>query len=151
MCLFGDIRFSVWKKSQNSVKFRGISRNYTTRNSAEFRRNFIQFRTEYGIDGSKKNRRNSVSTEFRGHPTCSSTKGCTLYCTCSIAWHGMWHKRNSPIHDVRTDVLRKLQIFPSPWTFPSFSVRFLLAIVAKEVFKCRLWRSSLEKLQQRAC
>ncbi len=50
------------------MKFRGISRNYPTRNSAEFRRNFSQFRTEYGIDGSKKNRRNSVSTEFRGHP-----------------------------------------------------------------------------------
>jgi hypothetical protein len=31
-------------------------------------RNFSQFCTEYGIDGSKKNRRNSVSTEFRGHP-----------------------------------------------------------------------------------
>ncbi len=56
------------KKSRNSVKFRRISRNSTSRNSAEFRRNFSQFRTEYGIDGSKKNRRNSVSTEFRGHP-----------------------------------------------------------------------------------
>ncbi len=52
--------FRTWKKS----------RNYTTWNSAEFRRNFNQFRTEYGIDGSKKNRRNSVSTEFRGHPSC---------------------------------------------------------------------------------
>ncbi len=41
-------------KSRNSVKFRGISRNYNSRNSAEFRRNFSQFRTEYGIDGSKK-------------------------------------------------------------------------------------------------
>jgi hypothetical protein len=61
--------FRTWKKSRNSVKFRGISRNYRTRNSVEFRRNFSQFRTEYGIDGSKKNRRNSVSTEFRGHPT----------------------------------------------------------------------------------
>ncbi len=61
--------YRTWKKSRNSVKFRGISRNYTTRNSAEFHRNFSQFRTEYGIDGSKKNRRNSVSTEFRGHPT----------------------------------------------------------------------------------
>jgi hypothetical protein len=56
------------KKSRNSVKFREISRNYTSRNLAEFRRNFSQFRTEYGIDGSKKNRRNSVSAEFRGHP-----------------------------------------------------------------------------------
>ncbi len=60
--------FHTWKKSRNSVKFRGISRNSTTRNSAEFRRNCSQFRTEYGIDGSKKNRRNSVSAEFRGHP-----------------------------------------------------------------------------------
>ena len=64
-------KFRTWKKSRNSVKFRGISRNYPTRNSAEFRRNFCQFRTEYGIDGSKKNRRNSVSTEFRGHPKSS--------------------------------------------------------------------------------
>jgi hypothetical protein len=60
-------KFRTWKKSQNSVKFRGISRNYKTRNSAEFRRNFSQFRTEYGIDGSKKTdgipcRRNSVDT-----------------------------------------------------------------------------------------
>jgi hypothetical protein len=46
--------FRTWKKSRNSVKFRGISRNYMTWNSAEFRRNFNQFRTEYGIDGSKK-------------------------------------------------------------------------------------------------
>ncbi len=51
--------FQTWKKS----------RNYTTRNSAEFRRNCSQFLTEYGIDGSKKNRRNSVSAWFRGHPT----------------------------------------------------------------------------------
>jgi hypothetical protein len=54
------------------AEFREIPQNYNynykTRNSAEFRRNFSQFRTEYGIDGSKKNRRNSVSTEFRGHP-----------------------------------------------------------------------------------
>ncbi len=70
MCHFGDIRNSIHeKKSRNSVKFRGISRNYTTRNSAEFRRNCSHFRTEYGIDGSKKNRRNSVSAEFRGHPS----------------------------------------------------------------------------------
>jgi hypothetical protein len=63
MCLFRDIRNSVHEKSH------GISRNYMTRNSAEFRRNFSQFRTEYGIDGSKKSRWNSVSTEFRGHPS----------------------------------------------------------------------------------
>ncbi len=55
--------FFTWKKSRNSVKFRGISRNYTSRNSAEFRRNCSQFRTEYRIDGSKKK-----PTEFRGHP-----------------------------------------------------------------------------------
>jgi hypothetical protein len=51
------------------TEFREIPRNFTELyDSAEFRRNFSQFRTEYGIDGSKKNRRNSVSTEFRGHP-----------------------------------------------------------------------------------
>ncbi len=67
--------FHTWKKSRNSVKFRGISRNHTSRNSAEFRRNCSEFRTEYGIDGSKKKRRNSVSAEFRGHPTqhCTDT------------------------------------------------------------------------------
>jgi hypothetical protein len=59
--------FRTWKKSRNSVKSRGISRNYPTRNSSEFRRNFCQFRTEYGIDGSKKTdgipcRQNSVDT-----------------------------------------------------------------------------------------
>ncbi len=51
--------FHTWKKSWN----------YTTWNSVEFRRNWSQFRTEYGIDGSKKNRRNSVSAEFHGHPS----------------------------------------------------------------------------------
>ncbi len=68
LSLWRYTEFHTWKKSRNSVKFRGISWNYRTRNSGEFRRNFSQFRTEYGIDGSKKNRRNSVSTEFRGHP-----------------------------------------------------------------------------------
>ncbi len=57
------------------TEFRGISRNYSSRNSAEFRRNFSQFRTKYGIDGSKKNRRNSVSMEFRGHPTPDLLQG----------------------------------------------------------------------------
>jgi hypothetical protein len=57
------------------TEFRDFSRNYTTRNSAEFRRNFSQFRTEYGIDGSKKTW-NSVSTEFRGHPM-----PVALYCS----------------------------------------------------------------------
>jgi len=67
--LWRHTEFRIWKKSRNSVKFRGISWNYTSRNSPEFRRNCSQFRTEYGIDGSKKNGRNSVSAEFRGHPT----------------------------------------------------------------------------------
>jgi hypothetical protein len=52
------------------TEFREIPRNFTdymTRNSGEFRRNFSQFRTEYGIDGSKKTGgipcgRNSVDT-----------------------------------------------------------------------------------------
>jgi hypothetical protein len=64
-----DIRNSVHEKV---TEFREIPRNftefYTSRNSAEFRWNFSQFRTEYGIDGSKKKtdgipcRRNSVDT-----------------------------------------------------------------------------------------
>jgi hypothetical protein len=75
ICVFLEMYgIPYMKKSRNSVKFRGISRNYTTRNSAEIRRNFSQFRTEYGIDGSKKNRRNSVSAEFRGHPTSSQAR-----------------------------------------------------------------------------
>jgi hypothetical protein len=53
------------------TEFREIPRKFTELYDTEFGgipRNFSQFRTEYGIDGSKKNRRNSVSTEFRGHP-----------------------------------------------------------------------------------
>jgi hypothetical protein len=72
MCLFGDTRNSVMKKV---TEFREIPRNFTELYDTEFSgipRNFSQFRTEYGIDGSKKNRRNSVSTEFRGHPACGS-------------------------------------------------------------------------------
>ncbi len=76
MWFFGDTRNSLHEKVTESVKFRGISRNYTQRNSAEFRRNFSQFRTEYGIDGSKKNRRNSVSTDFRGTPTAQPLIFC---------------------------------------------------------------------------
>jgi hypothetical protein len=51
------------------TEFREIPRNFRELYDTEFSgipRNFSQF--EYGIDGSKKNRRNSVSTEFRGHP-----------------------------------------------------------------------------------
>jgi hypothetical protein len=54
------------------TEFREIPRNFTELYDTEFSgipRNFSQFRTKYGMDGSKKNRRNSVSTEFRGHPT----------------------------------------------------------------------------------
>ncbi len=79
--------FHTWKKSRNSVKFRGISRNYTSRNSAEFRRNCSQFRAEYGIDGSKKNRRNSVSSEFRGHPSNSKILDIEKFaCLVSLSW-----------------------------------------------------------------
>ncbi len=54
------------------TEFREIPRKFTELYDTEFGeipRNFSQFRTEYGIDGSKKNRRNSVSTEFRRHPS----------------------------------------------------------------------------------
>jgi hypothetical protein len=66
-----DIRNSVHEK--------------VTEFGAEFLRNFSQFRTEYGIDGSKKNRRNSVSTEFRGHPHCVpyTTVYRSVWCTVS--------------------------------------------------------------------
>jgi hypothetical protein len=53
------------------MEFREIPGNFTELYNTEFSgipRNLSQFRTEYGIDGSKKNRRNSVSAEFRGHP-----------------------------------------------------------------------------------
>ncbi len=64
MCLFGDIRNSIHEKSN------GIPRNFTEFYHTEFSgipRNRRQFRTEYGIDGSKKAggipcRRNSVDT-----------------------------------------------------------------------------------------
>jgi hypothetical protein len=72
MCLFGDIRNSVHEKS-HGIQFREIPRNFTELYDTEFSgisRNFSQFRTEYGIAESKKNRRNSVSTEFREHPRC---------------------------------------------------------------------------------
>jgi hypothetical protein len=54
------------------TEFREILRNFTELYHTKFSgipRNFSQFRAEYGIDRSKKNRRNYVSTEFRGHPT----------------------------------------------------------------------------------
>jgi hypothetical protein len=63
-----------------SLDIYGIPYMKRTRNSAEFRGIFSQFRTEYGIDGSKKNRRNSVSTEFRGHPSCGvSANGTAVH------------------------------------------------------------------------
>jgi hypothetical protein len=54
------------------TEFREIPRNFTELYDMEFSgipQNFSKFRMEYGIDGSKKNRRNSVSTEFRRHPS----------------------------------------------------------------------------------
>jgi hypothetical protein len=72
------------KKSRNSVKFRGISRNNSSRNSVEFRRNFSQFRTGYEIDESKKNRRNSMSTKFRGHPRRNMGIDGKLVCSGEI-------------------------------------------------------------------
>jgi hypothetical protein len=54
------------------AKFPGIPRNSAAFRDTEFRiipRNFWQFRVAYGIYGSNKNVRNSVLTEFRGHPT----------------------------------------------------------------------------------
>ncbi len=80
MSLWRYTEFLTGNKSRNSVKFRGISRNYRTRNSAEFRGILGQCRTEYGIDGSKKNRRNSVSTEFRGHPIPEYPIGAVQNC-----------------------------------------------------------------------
>jgi hypothetical protein len=59
------------KTKQNSAEFRGILRNLAAFRDTEFRiipRNFRQFRMAYGIYGSNKNVRNSVLTEFRGHP-----------------------------------------------------------------------------------
>jgi hypothetical protein len=67
LCVSLEIYEILYCTYMKKVTEFGISRNYTTRNSAEFRRNCSQFRTEYGIDGSKKTdgipcRRNSVDT-----------------------------------------------------------------------------------------
>jgi hypothetical protein len=54
------------------AKFRGFTQNSAALRDTEFRiipRNFRQFRMAYGIYGSNKNVRNSVLTEFRGHPS----------------------------------------------------------------------------------
>ena len=53
MCLFGDKGIPYMKKV---TEFREIPRNFTELYNTEFG----QFRTEYGIDGSKKKQ-----TEFR--------------------------------------------------------------------------------------
>ncbi len=76
------VRNSVHEKSRNSVKFRGISRNYTWRNSAEFRRNFSQFRPEYGIDRSDKKQ-----TEFRGDGIPWTPYRRHTGCRCR--WYGL--------------------------------------------------------------
>ncbi len=106
------------------MKFRGISRKYTTRNSAEFRQNFCQFCTEYGIDGSKKNRRNSVSSEFRGHPRN----------TVILVWHVGWNEADSIVHP---ETIRPLE--------PSFlaglaSVAHPELIVTKEINFCTAYK-----------
>jgi hypothetical protein len=57
------------------MEFRGIPRNSVAFRDTEFRiipRNFWQFRIAYGIYGSNKNIRNSVLTEFHGHPTANT-------------------------------------------------------------------------------
>jgi hypothetical protein len=56
---------------RNSVQSK-IPRNSAAFRDTEFRiipRNFRRFRMAYGIYGSNKNVRNSVLTEFRGHPS----------------------------------------------------------------------------------
>jgi hypothetical protein len=65
---------SYYPIMRNSVqsKIHGIPRNSAAFRDTEFRiipRNFQQFRMAYGIYGSNKNVRNSVLTEFRGHPS----------------------------------------------------------------------------------
>ncbi len=63
MCPFGDIRSSVnEKKTRNSKKICPILRHGIPRNSR-------LFRPEYKRYGSTKNIRNSVSTNFHGHPS----------------------------------------------------------------------------------
>jgi hypothetical protein len=69
MCLFGDIGIPFMKKV---TEFREIPRNFTELYVTEFGGIPPELQPiphEYGIDGSKKNRRNSVSAEFRGHPS----------------------------------------------------------------------------------
>jgi hypothetical protein len=62
-------------KNTKKLKFPEIvcnSADLAAFRDTEFRiipRNFWQFRIAYGMYGSKKNIRNSVLTEFRGHPT----------------------------------------------------------------------------------
>jgi hypothetical protein len=61
---------------RNSVQSK-IPRNSAAFRDTEFRiipRNFRQFHMAYGIYGSNKNVRNSVLTEFRGHPTTTMGK-----------------------------------------------------------------------------
>jgi hypothetical protein len=53
-------------------ELRGILSNSVTRNSVSAE--FLQFRIEYEIHGSTKNIRNSVSAEFRKHPSYNSDK-----------------------------------------------------------------------------
>jgi hypothetical protein len=65
---------SYYPIMRNSVQSK-IPRNSAAFRDTEFRiipRNFRQFSMAYGIYGSNKNVRNSVLTEFRGHPIRTS-------------------------------------------------------------------------------
>jgi hypothetical protein len=87
MCLFGDIRNSVHKKSH------GIPRN------------FSQFRTEYGIDGSKKTggipcRRNTEDTiTLRLKPT----KGFDKLIITKLILSTIIHRLSVYIYKIQND------------------------------------------------
>jgi hypothetical protein len=99
-----------WKKQMSKISCQGTFNSFLRRsvsyypimpnsvqskfprNSAAFRytefriipRNFRQFRMAYGIYGSNKNVRNSVLTEFRGHPTWKRKILCFLLKICFL-------------------------------------------------------------------
>jgi hypothetical protein len=74
MASYSPRKFPEIVPNSAETKHYGIPRNSAAFRDTEFRiipRNFWQFRIAYGMYGSKKNIRNSVLTEFRGHPTRS--------------------------------------------------------------------------------
>jgi hypothetical protein len=73
-----DLYVRVWKISD----FREFFSKYMRYGIP---RNFMKFPTEYGRDWSTKNARDSVSTEFRGHPTPSLLFLCSNY----ISYQGL--------------------------------------------------------------